>query len=172
MGVYTSPPKDKDELLTWIEKEWDLLQNTIRGLDESQMSIPDEDGWSIKDNLAHLGEWERYLVLNHLRRIPPHEVMGIAQDQFAAMNEDGLNAILFERNKERTTTEIMEMLQNSHTQVLEELAGWSFADLMKPRFENGDPSLSIGMYVAGNTYLHYREHRETIEKWKTIARRG
>jgi hypothetical protein len=61
--------------------------------------------------------------------------------------------------------EVKAMLQQSHTLVLAELAKWSFADLMKPRFEDGDPGLTVLLYVTGNTYEHYREHRETIEKY-------
>ena len=164
MDEYTSPPKDKDELMVWIKREWDRLMGTIQNLDEAQMVIPDEGGWAIKDHLAHLAEWERFLRLNHLQRIPAYEVIGVDPETFAKLDEDGENAILFERSRNRSPKEIVDSLIASHAEVLDELEKWTFADLMKPRFDNGDPSRTIGLYVAGNTYFHYREHRQTIEK--------
>ena len=164
MDEYKRPPRDKDELLIWIKQEWDSLMEAVQDLDEARMSIPDEGGWTIKDNLAHLAEWERFLCLNHLQRIPPHEVMGIDQETFAALDEDGINALMVERNRNRSTAEVITAVKESHAQMLQELEAWSYADLMKPRFDNGDPSRTVGLYVAGNTYLHYQEHRETIEK--------
>lgn len=164
MDEYTRPPKDKAELLAWIDLEWNRLLVAVQGLDEEAMSAPDKGGWSIKDNLAHLADWERFLRLNHLQRIPPHEVLGIDPETFATLDEDGQNAILLERSQNRTAVEIIAGLKESHAQVLEELEDWSFVNLMKPYFDNGDPTLTLGHYVAGNTYLHYREHRETIER--------
>jgi len=163
MEPYQRPPKDKDELLAWIELEWNKLQAAIAALDEGQMSVPDAGGWTIKDNLAHLAEWERFLCLNHLQGMPAHEAMGIDPETFASLDEDGINAILAERSRGSSAAEILRKLEASHAQVLQELENWSYEDLMKPRFDNGDPSRTVGLYVAGNTYLHYREHREVIE---------
>jgi hypothetical protein len=45
----------KAVLLERIDHYRLMLEDTIRGLDEEQLSQPGLEGWSIKDHLAHLG---------------------------------------------------------------------------------------------------------------------
>lgn len=50
-------PEKQEELVSAIEREWDLLINLADSLTDEQMTTPDEGGWTPKDNLAHLTEW-------------------------------------------------------------------------------------------------------------------
>jgi hypothetical protein len=63
-------PKDKNELLSAIEREWKLLMNVTEKLKDEQMSAPDEGGWSPKDNFAHLTEWMKVLLGYHIDHRP------------------------------------------------------------------------------------------------------
>jgi hypothetical protein len=161
---YTRPPRDKAELLARIDREWQALQQAFAGLSEQQMSVPDAGGWSIKDNLAHLAAWERFMRLHYLGNTPPHEAMGIDQETFQTLDEEGTNAIIFQRNKGRSLTDVLEELSRTHAESLARLEAMSFEEMMKPRLPD-DPQKSpvIGV-IIGNTYEHYREHRITIEK--------
>jgi len=161
---YSIPPRDKAELMQRIEREWTALQRAIEGLGDEQMNVPDTGGWSIKDNLAHLAAWERFMRLHHLRDLPPHEVMGVDQATFEQVDENGLNAILFERNRSRSIADVLAGLNRSHADVLPDLEPMSFADLMKQRFPGDPEARPLIDWVIGNTYDHYREHRAAIEK--------
>lgn len=163
MDPYSTPPANKAELFAWIEAEWQALHRAVQPLNEQDMSVSDEGGWSVKDNLAHLAEWERYLVLNHLRRVPPYEVFDIEPEVYARLKEEDINAILFERNRDRSMEDIVAFLGETHALVMEELSSWKFEDLSQPRFEEDVEKRPVGLFVAGNTYLHYREHRKSIE---------
>jgi hypothetical protein len=163
MDPYTHPPANKAELLARIDAEWQALHRAVQPLDERQMSVSDEGGWSIKDNLAHIAEWERYLALHHMRSVSTAEVWGFDAAEIAHIDEDGINQRLFERNRSRTKAEILTMLSESHKLVLIELGGWRFKELLKPRSSSGKENRSVGLLVAGNTYFHYQEHRKTIE---------
>jgi len=157
-------PKDKAELLQRIEREWELLENAIHQVSHRQMSVPDSGGWSIKDNLAHLATWERFLRLYHLRDLPPYDVMGVERAAFEKLDENELNAIIFERNKDRSAEEIIAELENSHRQVLADLERIPFNDLMKARKADDPGAGLLIQWVIGNTYEHYREHGVSIQR--------
>ena len=52
-------PDNKTELLDRIDREWNALEDVLSLLGHEQIEVPDAGGWSAKDNLAHLAEWER-----------------------------------------------------------------------------------------------------------------
>ena len=160
---YAILPKTKTELLSRIAREWTALQHSIDGLSEAQLSVPDTGGWSIKDNLAHLSAWENFMRQVYLHHLPPHEVMGMDAEIFEKADENGQNAILFQRNKDRSVAEVLAELRHSHEQVLADLDQMSFADLMKPRSADDPEARPLIGWVIGNTYEHYLEHRITIE---------
>jgi hypothetical protein len=78
------------------------------------------------------------------------------------LDENGVNAILHERNKARPASEVLADRRRSHEQVVAALEKMPFADLMKPLFEDPQARPLIG-WVIGNTYEHYLEHRNSIE---------
>ena len=160
---YTILPKNKTELMLRIQQEGTALQRAIDGLSEAQMSIPDAGGWSIKDNLAHLSAWENFMREHYVHHLLPHEVMGIDAETFQKADVNVQNAILFQRDKDRSVTDVLAALHHSHEQVLADLDQMSFADLMKPRSTDDPEARLLIDEVIGNTYEHYLEHRITIE---------
>ena len=54
-------PKTKTQLLASAEKEREALQVLLGGLTREQLLWAGPYGWSAKDHLAHLAEWERML---------------------------------------------------------------------------------------------------------------
>ena len=161
---YNRPPMDKAELLRRIEREWNMLEKAFAGLSDQQMNVIDAGGWSIKDNLAHLAAWERFMILYYLHRKPAHEAMGIDENTLKQLDENGVNAVLHQRNKDRKAADVLADLREGHTQVLAELAEMSFEQMMQP-FDPDDPQKRpVVVWIAANTYEHYEEHRASIEK--------
>ena len=106
--IENSQPKTKEELLSRIAREWDLLISVVAKLDEKQMSTPDAGGWTPKDNLAHLAEWMKILLGYHLDNRPSHEVLGVAPEVTAAdWDYNRINQILFERNRSRSVEDVL-----------------------------------------------------------------
>ncbi|MGA2819111.1 MAG: ClbS/DfsB family four-helix bundle protein [Anaerolineales bacterium] len=162
-GNYASPPKDKVELMARVGREWKELMEAISGLSERKMTVAGKGRWSIKDNLAHLAAWERFLQMHILRNLPAHEVMGIDEAGFHALDENGINAILYQRNKDRPVDQVLAELHDTHRQVVEDLGRMSFEEMMSPRATDPQHRPLMG-WITGNTYEHYREHRESIER--------
>lgn len=157
-------PENKEELMSAIRREWGLLMDAVARLDEKQMVRPDAGGWSPKDNLAHLSEWMNSLMGYHMDRRPAHEVMDLPEEITRGWDMEIINPELFERNKERSTEDVLEELRRVYETLMAKLEAMSFKDLMKPRHADDPEKRPLLMWVIGDTSDHFAEHRQTIER--------
>lgn len=157
-------PKNKEELMTAIEREWSLLQSAIAHLSEEQMTTLDEGGWSPKDNLAHLTEWMKVLIGYHIDHRPSHEVLGLSPQDVDSWDFNVINPLLFEKNCRRSAHDVLEEMRVMYDHVVERLTAMSYEDLMLPRHDADPQKRPLVLWVLGNTVEHFAEHRETIEK--------
>ena len=155
-------PRSNAELMERIQREWTALEQSIAGLSDAQMSATDAGGWSAKDNLAHLTAWEQFVLRHHVQGGPAHEAMQVDETTMAQADEDGLNDIIFRRNRDRPVSEVLADFRRSHQQVLDTLEQMSYADLMKPRVFDDPQARPLIGWVIGNTYDHYQEHGANI----------
>jgi len=158
-----SVPKDKADLMGRIQREWSALTQAIAQLSTEQMQVPGAGGWSVKDNLAHLTAWEQFMLLHYLQGRPRHEAMQVGKATMERVDENGINAILYERNRNRSVSDVLDEFHRSHEQVLAALEHMTYADLMKPRYPDDPEARPLIGWVIGNTYEHYEEHRTTIQ---------
>jgi len=157
-------PKSLDELLTNIEHEWAGLMQVVDRLTPEQMTAPDSGGWSPKDNLAHLSAWMNIMLKSSLGGMPEYVAMGIEEQKFKGSDEDGENAIIFERNHNRSTDDVLNELRSTYDETVKTLKKMDFQNLMKPlNHDDPNPALVIGS-VIGNTSEHFSEHRIIIER--------
>ena len=157
-------PKNTAELLSRIESEWRLLMDTIAKFDASQISSPDSGGWSPKDNLAHITEWMNILLGYHMDNRPNHEILGVAPEVTAEWDFDAINKILLERNRDRSVEDVLGELKTVYARVMDRLMATPFEELLKPRHPEDPQSSPLLASVIGDTYEHFAEHRESIEK--------
>ena len=157
-------PRSTSELLAEIDREWSLLMHVVDQLTPQQMTTPDAGGWSPKDNLAHLAEWMKILLGYHMDNLPAHRVLGVTPEVTRDWDMDVINKVLFERNRRRSSEEILDELKQVYTGVVDRLKATPFDELMKPRFTNDPEKQPLLNWVLGNTSGHFAEHRLTIEK--------
>jgi len=157
-------PKDKPELISAIEREWNLLINVAENLTDKQMTTPDEGGWSPKDNLAHLSEWMKVLMGYHMDHRPSHEVLGVSEDVVKGWDMEVINPVLFERNHNRSRQDVLVELKQVYGQLIAKLESMTFEDFMKPRHADDPEKRPLVLWILGDTAEHFSEHRETIEK--------
>jgi hypothetical protein len=157
-------PKNTSELLSQIESEWLELMKVVDKLTPTQMTTPDSGGWSPKDNLSHLESWMNYMRESVLNKKPAHEVLGIDAATLAALDEDGENAFLFKRDRDRTVSDVLAGLKSTYKQVVQTLRERPFTDLMKPIKDNDPGGRTVILSVLGNTSEHFAEHRQVIER--------
>jgi hypothetical protein len=157
-------PKDKSELIFAIEQEWMLLINTVEKFTDEQMTTLDAGGWSPKDNLAHLAEWMKLLMGHHMDHRPGHEVLGVSEDVIMGWDMEKINPVLFERNRNRSSQDILDELKQVYGQLMAKLESMTFEDFMKPRYADDPEKRPLVLWILGDTTEHFSEHRETIEK--------
>ncbi len=157
-------PKNMDGLLAEIDRQWSALMEVVGRLTAGQMNTPDSGGWSPKDNLAHLAHWERYMHLHYLDGRPVPEAMGFDADTLAGLDEDGINARIFKRNRDRSSSDVLEELKQVHAGTVKALARLPFSRLMQPNLEDDLGHRPILVWVIGNTSEHFEEHRRNMEK--------
>jgi hypothetical protein len=157
-------PQNTSDLLSQIESEWLALMKVVDKLSPTQMITPDSGGWSPKDNLAHLSAWMNFMRDCYLDKKPAHEALGMDAATYAGLDETGENAVLFERNRGRTASDVLEELKRTYAEVMETLRKIPFADLMKPLRDKNPEKRLVLQSVLGNTSEHFAEHRLTIEK--------
>jgi hypothetical protein len=156
-------PQNKAELMARIKQAWVTLEQTVGQLSNDQLTGPrDDSGWSVKDHLAHVTAWEQSLLaLLEVRNRDAAVGLDVAHDE--GMDVDDVNAIIFQRNRDRSLRDVLAALRQSHAQVLAALARLTDADLFKPysHYQPDDQPLNatpvIG-WIIGNTYEHYLEH--------------
>lgn len=157
-------PADKQDLLERIQQEWSRLLETVEQLNPEQVTRPGAGGWSVKDNLAHLAAWEQVMLRSYLGDEPANELFEMDAAEFARLDEDGENAVLFERDKDIPPEEVLRGLKQSHAEVIGTLEKTPFDDLLQVRYPDDPEQRPMLDWVIGNTYEHYREHRRYIEE--------
>lgn len=157
-------PGSKAELLSAIRREWQLLMDVVDKFDEQNMIAPDENGWSPKDNLAHLSEWMNSLMGYHMDKRPAEEVMRLTPEQTEGWDMEVINPVLFERNKDRSIQEVLDELRQTYQALLAKLEATPFEELLKPRHASDPERRPLLLWVLGDTTEHFAEHRETIAK--------
>ncbi len=157
-----SIPESTSELLDLVDQEWNALMQVVGRLTPQQMTTPDSGGWSPKDNLAHLAAWMRVLKNSYLHKMPEYQAMDIEAERFKQLDTNGINAVLFERNRNTSAPEVLSGLKSIYSDVVQALEDVPYADLMQPMHESSWERLIDE--VLWNTSHHFREHRLTIEK--------
>jgi hypothetical protein len=157
-------PENKHELMAVIQREWGLLIDVVARLDEKQMTTPDAGGWSPKDNLAHLSEWMNSMMGYHVDKRPAHEVMRIPEEAAKGWDMEIINPILFERNRNRSSEDILNELRRVYDTVIAKLEAMSFEELMAPRRADDPEKRPLLLWVIGDTSDHFAEHRAVIER--------
>ena len=151
--------------LSRVDAAWNELSSLVEKLGPDGLMARAGDGWTVKDHLAHIGAWE-------------HSLRGLieGQDRLKAMgvhepleeDTDVVNDAVFKLHADETAAQALEYFRDSHSQLMEVLGKLSDADLAKPysHYQPSDPDemRPLRGWVAGNTYDHYAEHVEWINR--------
>jgi hypothetical protein len=159
--AFTATPT-KADLIEGINGAWSTLEGAIAGSSEEALTTPGGDGWSVKDHLAHIEGWERYL-LAVLERRSPSAAIGIDLATVRSTADDPLNALIIEPTKEQSLSQVLADLRRTHEQLLAAIAALPEDDLERlaadyqPEELSGDTD-SIAGWIAHICDEHLRDH--------------
>lgn len=153
----------KPELLAAIRIDRTLLEKTLTRFSETQKTeMLFENGWSIKDLMAHIASWERVGIDIVEAARDGETLKGYVSKIFE--NIDNFNAKIYEQNKDKCLSEIKIEFQAAHK---------NFITLINPLDDNfiasnlpfeGTQEISVQYIISANTHWHYLEHIEAIKK--------
>lgn len=156
------------ELQARITTAWNVYMNMASRLSPSQVGAPDHDGWSPRDQVAHVADWERVL-LAMLNGEPRATVLGVTAEEYAA-GTDALNELLRHRSSTKDWSEVLEDAQRIHAAIVARVASLTDGDLLRDfasfspadaGANGGDPILQ---WLCWDTYEHYEEHGEGLSR--------
>jgi hypothetical protein len=157
-------PRTKSDLMAHIDAGWDQLQAAIGQLTEAQLTGPrSEDGWTVKDHLAHIAAWEASAVAI-LTGQPRHVALGVDEATYAAGFE-AVNAAVQAANRDRPLPDVLAGLGAVHRDLLDALGRRTEDELFVQTYARympaapGEPDeFPVVNWIIGNTYEHYEEH--------------
>jgi hypothetical protein len=151
---------DKAQELEKMQAGYNAFEALLAPLIETQMTAPDvNDGWSVKDNLAHLSAWHKRVI-----QLLNATMQGIPlPDPTPDMTTDEVNAQFYQENRGRSLQDVHAEFRVTYQQVCDAVQAISTEDLNKPL--DWLDGRSVGEYIPVNTYEHYQEHTDIIEAW-------
>jgi hypothetical protein len=145
-----------------IREEWDALLAAANPLGDMNLTSPDAGGWSVLDNLAHVCEWEKFLLAHQCDGKSADAALGFPLGTLGNTGEAEWNALLWERNRGRTAESVLAELRAVHARLMAWVQRLSDADLREEVFGIGPDQLPRAILIINNSYDHYAEHRRTI----------
>jgi uncharacterized protein (TIGR03083 family) len=160
---FLAVPQNKAELVTWIKQARGELEETIAGLDDTDLTRSGPGGgWSVKDHLAHLTTWQKKL-LSLLEGRPGYEGLGIDEELYLTQDLDAVNEQIFQRQRSRSLDEVKADFSDTFERLLETLEMLPEEDLYAP-YDPQDPQETRKMIdgIMDNSYRHDLEHMAYI----------
>lgn len=147
--------------LARVEASWNELKSLVDSLGPEGLELTGQDGWAVKDHLAHIAAWEHSLIAL-LEKRDRVEAMGLHEP---TGDTDAVNRSLWELHRMKTPDQALAYFRDAHSSLVRTLGKLTDADLRLP-YNDHQPDAPrdaadnrpVGDWVAGNTYEHYAEH--------------
>lgn len=157
-------PLGKTTLLERTRAARAALDALLATLDDRQMHEPAfEGGWSAKDLLAHIANWEA-LCIGWIeageRGETPDRPAAISDEEAAAINER-----VYREHRERPLDDVRASSRRSYERMIatiERLDDGALTDGSRFAWTGGRP---VSLFIRWNADAHYDEHREQIAAW-------
>jgi hypothetical protein len=157
----------KQALLAEIQAEHAALDETLSLLDHNQMTTPGvtRGGWSVKDVLAHLVEWQQ-MNLDWYAAGLRGEKPAIPAPGYTLRELPRLNAMIYRKHRGRSLRAVLSDYRSYHERVVALINALSDAELVTVgRFSWTGPSWTLSDYLRASTAAHYLWARTRIRRW-------
>lgn len=154
--------KTKQELLESIQSNRELLEKKYSTLTPKQMEWPGSmDGWSVKDILAHLVDWEQRFIewykAGQKGVIPDTPAPGYTWRELPKLNQKG-----FDHHKDDSLEQVLEQSRNSYREIIQLVEGMREEEIFEANYYEWTGNSSLLTWIAANTSSHYNWARRNI----------
>jgi hypothetical protein len=154
----------RSELLDWLQKEYQGWESFLDQIGGARMEQPGVAGdWSMKDIVAHLTGWNRWLVIR-LQAAQRGEAEPPPPWPAHVQTEDDINAWIYESNRERSLREVLDEMHEVHQQLFTFVEGLPH----DVRIERDWRLVWLGnqRFPAGEFFDHlHDDHEPDIRAW-------
>jgi hypothetical protein len=158
-----SRPATKAQLLAETEKERDALTAMLAGLSPEQLRSPGVYGWSAKDHVAHLAEWER-LLFGWYDAGVRGEKPAVPAEGYTWRTMDALNQAIYERRRDDELEHVLADWRETSQRLLALTQAASESDLFTPRRYPWAGRGTLASYVYECGPNHYRWATREIKR--------
>ena len=154
----------KSELLSWLQEEYQNWEALLYQIGPTRMEQPGVNGdWSMKDIVAHLTGWNRWLVAR-LQAAGRGEPEPPPPWPAHLQSEDDINAWIYESNRGRSVGEVLDETHHVHQQLLAVIAGLPDAVQIEPDWRL--VWLNDQRFPAGEFFDHFHDdHEPDVRAW-------
>lgn len=157
-------PETKTELIERIRSARRQLETALERLTPAQLTMPGPEGWSIKDHLLHIASWQQ-ILLGIMHGKAGHGTLGVEAEVFATLDIDEVNALLYERERQRSLEDAWRYFRDTFSAVLRELESIPEEALKRPyRVSASGETRPLLEAIVNNSYDHDLEHLEWIRR--------
>ncbi len=147
----------KDQLLRDLDNEYGKFEDLLDSIGESRMETPGVAGhWSVKDVVAHITSWRRRTV-QRLQAARTGAVVPPPPWPADILEDDDINAWLYERERGKSTREVLDDSRQVFQQLRAAIAALPEADLEAP---DHFPWLGGLPLTAATIFSHFHEEHE------------
>jgi hypothetical protein len=157
----------KKQLLDEIDRERRALDETLAALSKREMTKPGvtRGGWSVKDVLAHLVEWQQ-MNLNWYAAGLRGEKPAMPAPGFTLRELPRLNQMIYRKHHRRSLKAVLDDYRTYHELVVDLIESLPDDDLVTlERFSWTGPSWTLSDYLRASTAAHYLWARTRIRRW-------
>jgi len=157
----------KKALVDEIQRERTALNETLALLTPRQMTMPGvtRGGWSVKDVLAHLVEWQQ-MNLDWYAAGLRGEKPAMPAPGYTLRELPRLNQMIYRKHHRRSLKAVLNDYETYHQRIVELIESVPEADLITlERFSWTGPSWTVSDYLRASTAAHYLWARKRIKRW-------
>jgi hypothetical protein len=164
----------KKELLAELQRERNALDETLSILSAREMITAGvtRGGWSVKDILAHLVEWQQ-MNLNWYAAGLRGEKPAMPAPGYTLRELPRLNEMIRLKYDHRSLRAVMGDYRSYHERIVELIKALPDDDLVTlGRFSWTGPSWTLSDYLRASTAAHYLWARMRIRRWQRAQEKG
>jgi hypothetical protein len=157
----------KQELLSEIRVERTALDAVLAQLTPRHMTMAGvtRGGWSVKDVLAHVVEWQ-LMNLNWYAAGLRGEKPAVPAPGFTLRELPRLNEMIYRKHHRRPLQAVLRDYRSYHERVVVLIEALPDSDLVTlGRFSWTGPSWTLSDYLRASTAAHYLWARTRIRRW-------
>jgi hypothetical protein len=158
---------NKAELLDRLQEQYQHWEAFLNQVDSMHMEQPGVNGdWSMKDMVAHLTGWNRWLV-TRLTAAQRGEQEPLPPWPVHLQDENDINAWIYQANRQRPPNEILDEMRQVHQQLLATIEGMP-DDVRIEHIEPAYYLVWVGneRFEAGEFFDHFHDdHEPDVRRW-------